>query len=232
MHLCVVGNGPLSLSDRDFINSPSQCDEVWRFNDMKNMEKGDRCDGRFVRLNQSGNFWGITNPPKNLTRNVPIIQIGESSKKLITPPGCPVKQVLKTHELSYTDCKDCVDGCKSKTPVGYTSGAIGISYFQQRQDVQKITILGMNFMQPKGNGHDTNEKPKMDLCCTKCSIRKTPQNTYFPQKFLDEMAAKRTPSPPASPSPPAWVDAGVLCAILLCILVVALILHRRQRRKP
>ena len=141
-----------------------------------------------------------------------------------------MKQVLNTHELSYTDCKDCVDGCKSKTPVGYTSGAIGISYFQQRQDVQKITILGMNFMQPKGNGHDTNEKPKMDSCCTKCKIRKTPQNTYHPQKFLDEMAAKRTPSPPASP--PASLPAWGQCAILLCILVVAyaLILRRRQRR--
>ena len=50
MNVCVVGNGPLSKYDRDFIES-SECDEVWRFNDMKNMKKGERCDGRFVRSN-------------------------------------------------------------------------------------------------------------------------------------------------------------------------------------
>ena len=62
--VCVVGNGPLSSEDREFINS-TKCDEVWRFNDMKNMRKGERCDGRFVRYHgRPPGYWGISNPPK------------------------------------------------------------------------------------------------------------------------------------------------------------------------
>ena len=174
MNVCLVGNGPLSQDDRKFIES-SECDQVWRFNDMKNMRIGERCDGQFVR-SFGENYWGIHNPPKFVNKNIPLIAIGEATREL---PKDRVQDVLETSRLSYEDCA-CRNDCTSNANWHFTSGAIGISYFEKRQDVKTINILGMNFSRAKDSQHEEDEKAILDACCTKCNIRPTFKNTYLP----------------------------------------------------
>jgi hypothetical protein len=178
MNICLIGNGPLSEIDRTFIES-SECGQVWRFNDMKNMNLGERCDGRFVRSN-GYNYWGIINPPKFDVTNVPMIAIGES--KLNLSPYKQLQKILIDTNI-FSNCKDCFNSCstdKSLNGWAFSSGAIAISYFEGRRDVANLHIFGMNFMFTLGSQHDKNQNVMVDSCCTKCIVHKTYKNTYYP----------------------------------------------------
>lgn len=195
-NICIVGNGPLTKEDREFINS-NHCDEVWRFNDMKNMEHGERCDGQFIRDNGK-TYSGLEIRSKFDINNIPIIAIQGGDgiwftlKRLFYPllnflnsdnvlPKEYTKKIINIDNPNfklYNNCPKCPNNCKSNSYLKFTSGAIGISYFQDQQDVENIHILGMNFIEMPG--HEINEKSFIDSCCTKCNIHQTYKNTYLP----------------------------------------------------
>tara|TARA_B100001094_G_C18193318_1_gene808859 strand:+ start:5968 stop:6675 length:708 start_codon:yes stop_codon:yes gene_type:complete len=199
-NICIVGNGPLSKEDRKFINS-NHCDEVWRFNDMKNMEYGERCDGQFIRDNGK-TYSGLEIRSKFDINNIPIIAIkgGDGHwftlKRLLWPlfnfldsnkvlPKEYTKKIIDINNPNfklYNNCTKCPNDCKANSYLKFTSGAIGISYFQDQQNVENIHILGMNFIERSflKVGHEMNEKSFLDSCCTKCNIHKTYKNTYLP----------------------------------------------------
>ena len=143
---------------------------------MKNMRAGERCDGHFVRSFGQG-FWGIENPPKFAADDVSLISIGQSDHAL--PTDRHVHALPDTKRAPYPSCPEHADAT-SDAPWGYTSGAIAIGYFQERADVQRIDVLGMNFTQSADSKHDTREKPMMNACCSKCVVHPTPRNTYLP----------------------------------------------------
>lgn len=90
----LVGNGPLNDADRDAINK-SAC--VIRFNDMKNMEKGDKVDGVAVRDNtlhllleeqpvyKHCGFLGIWKTPTTCASDGPVFTCGTFGKAKEAP---------------------------------------------------------------------------------------------------------------------------------------------------
>ncbi len=173
MDVCLVGNGPISDADRTFINS-NACDQVVRFNDMKNITQGERCDVHVVRSN-GNRFWGIVNPPKIDIGKVPLLQIGGSRASIA---GQDVLDVLDNQAARIYP--SCAHDQRAATKT-FTSGALVMSYFNEKPSVRTIHVFGMNFLPAKNNTHDVNrEKVLHDWCCDKCQIHKTSRQTYYP----------------------------------------------------
>ena len=161
------------------------------------MEYGERCDGQFIRDNGK-TYAGLEIRKKFGINNIPIIAIKGGGghwftlKRLLWPlfnfldsdkvlPKEYTKKIIdidKPNFKLYNNYPKCPNDCKANSFLKFTSGAIGISYFQDQQNVENIHILGMNFIEMPG--HEINEKSFIDSCCTKCNIHQTYKNTYLP----------------------------------------------------
>ena len=174
MDVCLVGNGPISKEDRRFINSEA-CHRVVRFNDMKNMLEGERCDVHVVRSNGTG-FWGLVNPPKIDVGRVPLLQIGGS--RAPTKGGEEVLAVLDNESTRIYP--SCTHNQRATTKT-FTSGALVMSHYNEKPSVRTIHVFGMNFLPARNNTHDVDrEKAMHESCCHKCQIHSTPRQTYYP----------------------------------------------------
>mgnify|MGYP001245262042 CR=1 FL=1 len=197
MNICIVGNGPLSEENREQIKSSDLCDKVVRFNDMKNMKPEEPVDLHVVR-SWGKSWWGLAEHPNKKTNytgrpdvDVPLIVIGEARRGGQLPENKEVYKFVTrnknktkpgpTPRSIYDGCEFCGGSCVSNAH-NFTSGAHAISLFQADTDVENIHVFGMNFttnLKPK-HQHATNEFELHSNCCTKCTIHKTPKDTYAP----------------------------------------------------
>lgn len=176
LEVCVVGNGPLSSKDREFINS-TKCDEVWRFNDMKNFRKGERVDGHIVRSNGRGGS-GYHGLNKRTEKKLSSLDWSAVKRMYMGGPKGDIDahgHKIDAHGYIFPSCHKK----KSRAASAFTSGATALSYFEGRDDVDSINVLGMNFL-PGRAKHERGEKKIIEKCCTKCHVRKPPKNTYAP----------------------------------------------------
>lgn len=171
----VVGNGPISESDRQQINN-AEC--VFRFNDTKNYIEGDKIDYHVIRRN------GLHMTGEEMHPGVEKIAISYNSrhienfeKQILTFESKRKTNSLDEHRL-FPVC-DCEDRCNASNSIaGASSGAALINELEGNKSIKKIHVFGMNW-----NGSDTHIDFKypdiIPTCCTKCDIHTTSRASYL-----------------------------------------------------
>ena len=189
--IAVVGNGPITNKDREFIN---KCDIVYRFNDCKNFKNGDKITHLVVR--QMGTKWKVSGlnynftPIKDVdnlifigTRNNLYNQIKKANKKR----NCKMIDVYEKNICKKIKCnltKDYMitfNNKKIKQPdstCGFSSGFIALAYITNKY--KNVNVFGMNWNFIKNKSHSGEwEKKIIDKFCKKCKIHLTATNNYI-----------------------------------------------------
>ena len=161
---CVVGNGPLSDNDRRNI---SHCETVVRFNDLRNMQRGERVDVHVIREWKdtdvyAGSFF-------DGCFNTSVVCIGKRAckqKRNILTTGVYRRDVFRNCTQHSVDV--------NKHP---STGTIYLSWLQEHANVKRIDVFGMNWNMPLFQ-HSANEASIVHACCSKCVIHPTPSSSY------------------------------------------------------
>ena len=165
--VCVVGNGPLTPAERREINA--SCDTVYRFNDLKNWETGDRIDVHVQRE------WERTHKyaGEGMAPHARPLLVGIHASE----DAGPGATALTTRGVR---AYDVFGACKPHNPVSRnpSTGSILLSELQADQNVSGIDVYGMNWSFSKQQGHSAQEGELIDECCTKCAIHQTSRSTY------------------------------------------------------
>ena len=149
---------------------------VVRFNDMKNMQRGERCDLHVVRWN-GASWWGIQNPPAYVT-DAPLVVIGRNARVLV-----PAQRGIHDTIDSFMDAYD--GQCAAPGDWGFSSGTVVLSYLQALSNVQRIDVFGMNFKfrTDVDTGHSRRERTCNHAHCTKCVFHDPPTDSYLPRNW-------------------------------------------------
>lgn len=177
--IAVVGNGPISESDRDFINSQN-C--VIRFNDQKNKLKYDRTDVLVLRNNtlhlsqKDFTIW----PVIPFCKNIEDYQV--RYHKLIKPIQVYEDLCVNDPNIKEMKSKKVYNNCIKQNlhgdaTSGVSTGTAVLSILQNDDNVDSINVFGMNFN--GGWWHvDFNDPNLSNICCTKCVFHKTSIEQY------------------------------------------------------
>lgn len=186
--VAVVGNGPLSQQDRNEINA-SKC--IVRFNDMKNMKKGERVTIQATRYKPVARpFCGSDKFDIGAAALLPVApgpylpNLNARQRRSIN-----LIQPLPTYEyydgrhsdLSlFKGCARCEGKqCKyGSTPWGPSTGALVLNALQQLDNVKVIHVYGMNW-NGSHNHVDFKNGDIVPTCCTKCIFNKPPSQKYY-----------------------------------------------------
>jgi hypothetical protein len=184
--VAVVGNGPLKESDRYLIN---KFDKVYRFNDCKNMKKGDKITHLVIRqFNTSERVSGLIkykSPFENL-QNIVFIgsnpSILETIKQNNPNIDCRMISIYEPQvpdSLKYKQDFITYNGNIIKTKYkdwGFSSGFTILSNIPYKN----VHIFGMNWNFNENTEHDGKwEKIIIDKNCPKCTIHPTRTNSYL-----------------------------------------------------
>lgn len=191
--ICVVGNGPLSDSDRDSID---KCHKVLRFNDTKNRQPSDRCDIHVMRKHYTHPS-ATDNYPASFHDGVSkVILVGDNALstnilKDFVIERHPYQQDFATYGTA-TEAFDLFPNCDN-TNLGTSLmhkisrhpslGMITLSLLDALQSVKLLHIYGMNFS--FGKSHTPNEEIFLSQCCSKCIVHETHANKYIPVNSLN-----------------------------------------------
>ena len=196
--VAVVGNGPLSETDRHEIQN---YDHVIRFNDMKNKLDNEKTTVQVVRqISPHDNFFG----KDKISKNVPLILI---ATKMDYVNKCkqqyqimdyiivnePARNTYEASESAkvFENCSECSgSNClQSSSDLGPSSGMVVLEYLENKPSITRLEVYGMNwnFHLKNRNGkindtklhHMDNEGSIINSCCKKCNVHDTPQNTYY-----------------------------------------------------
>jgi hypothetical protein len=163
--VCVVGNGPMSELDRAAIGA---CPFVIRFNDMKNVHKGEPTSLLVLRYKGPKGYHG-----QNLCRpQLPVLLVGHPGVRDPVPPTCQVVCRLATPAKLF--------GAVTTAPWGASTGAIMLQELQRAPSVQRLDIFGMNFAQSLRSKHIHGEKKLLQHGVSKMVLHPTPTNAYLP----------------------------------------------------
>ena len=188
--VAVVGNGPITEADRQLINN---FDIVYRFNDCKNMKKGDKITHLVVR--QTFIFHTVTGLDTNflpLKDAKNIIFIGKDKElyeniKLKNPNrNFSMIDVYEKITCKFMNCnKKLIDNIKfNNINIKQTDASWGPSSgFLVLADVtgkyNNVHIFGMNWNFNWYMDHDSSwEKDNILKLCKHCVIHKTKNDNY------------------------------------------------------
>ena len=171
-----MGNGPLSKNDRRQIQN---CASVVRFNDCKNMLENERMDTHVMR--EEGNrhtYSGFDSCKLKDDSQMNIVLVGnDADLDLKETPNVTERIKLNgTSRKVFETCSKSRDSDIEKWP---TTGTMYLSELEQRDNVGKIHVYGMNWNM-KDSVHSSAEGKLVKTCCTKCHIHRTPNKTYLP----------------------------------------------------
>lgn len=168
LQVCVVGNGPLSRSDREAID---KCQKVIRFNDTKNKLDYEKTDLLFLRDNGSG-WWGTEK-----CGNTPVVLLENPDTTNQTwPHNCKVVARMRHFDTAFPGCANR----KTLTAEhGASSGLMAIQALEQDKSVSSVDVFGMNwnFEQPH---HLKDEEAIIRKCASKAKIHATQTASYLP----------------------------------------------------
>lgn len=184
--VCVIGNGPLSQSEREDIG---KCHKIVRFNDTKNRLPSERCDIHIMRQHYSH--------PSH-TDKFPASYHDGVSKVILIGNNASSTEVLKdfvierhTYEqpfdrrdkerfnvFSKCNTADIGNSLLKRISNHPSLGTIALSMFEDMQSVKRLHIYGMNFN--FANAHAKVEKDVITQCCSKCLIHETEKSRYIP----------------------------------------------------
>ena len=157
-HAVVVGNGPLSDTNRSEIRQLADDGAVvYRFNDFwnKNFEDNEPVD---VHVKKLGMLW---------SRKKRFPQRGDY-------PDMKNKTIVNYVRPVFKGCSETCKGLRVKS-----TGTNMLSRLDADRNVAKIDVYGMNW-----NFHDKvhsrSEGTVIESCCTKCHIHPTPTEDYLP----------------------------------------------------
>ena len=154
----VVGNGPLSDTDRNEINSLAahKSAVVYRFNDYwnKNYESGEPVD---VHVRNTK----VHRLKKHGPNDVATVHIRTAENPFRRGP--------------FGRCK--TSGSKKKL----SSGSKLIARLEHDDEVDSIEVYGMNWNFGKKDRHSASEGVTINDCCTKCSVHPTESEDYLPK---------------------------------------------------
>ena len=173
--LCVVGNGPLSEADRLEI---AKCSTVARFNDMKNIESGERVDIHVMREWQDTHVYSGRSRHHSSASSVLVgMHALEDSGRSVR--GASSIQLPGRHR--YHTFPACATTLVDKSEIDRhpTTGTIYLSELQSDETIKRVDVFGMNWNITSGH-HSTREGALVDACCTKCVVHKTPRDAYSP----------------------------------------------------
>jgi len=177
--VAVIGNGPLSIIDHNYIKSYSFSDII-HLNDAKNYRINDPVTFRAVRANGQGGYWGLDGSKPKYRMNQSLILIGDAKFK---PNEKKVALKITVPLVLYSKCRYCIRNIKecnsSSAPWGPTTGAIVLDLLQKDTRVYKIHVFGMNFLRLGNSQHLKNEMFLFNSCCEKCILHNPYKNTYY-----------------------------------------------------
>ena len=166
-NVCVVGNGPLTDAQRHDINA---CEVVYRFNDLKNWNEGERIDFHVQREWEGTRKYAGEGMAPHARRCL----VGEHAAEDATSKD----MALTTRGLRefpvFDTCRP--DNDVSRNP---STGSILLSTLEDDASVSKIDVYGMNWTFSKSQGHTAQEGALVGECCSKCNVHETARSTYI-----------------------------------------------------
>lgn len=216
LRVALIGNGGLSEPDRAAIaaidRGAHRFAHVVRFNDMKNLRKGERTTLHVCRYRPDawdGPYSGLS----CYKRGAPLLLLGPD-EGLAVPlnatfgvfpcPDGPRYEVAATlnrrvHVLPSVPESEAINKLSRYGP---STGLYIIALFQSMDEVDEIHTFGMNwaFNASPVHGHSAGEGTLVTRYCTKVTVHPTPTNEYEPpnQEYL-----RRQPVP--APSEDPWL---------------------------
>ena len=173
--VAVVGNGPISQLDR---NSIAKHKFIVRFNDMNNLEPGEKTTLRVMRH--------PSDPPK-VHVDAPIWHVGPMMSPLwsdqITTLGYEHQDGARNDApetnriFPHCNCGlSCLEN-KKDAWAGASTGAIALSVLDGMPEVKKINVYGMNWA---GESYhiDFQNRSLVKGCCTTCTFHQTASSAY------------------------------------------------------
>lgn len=192
--VCVIGNGPLSYSEREEI---ARCHKIVRFNDTKNRLPSERCDIHIMRRHD-------VHP--SYTDNYPVSYHDGVSKVILIGSNASSTDVLKDFVIQRHNYKQPFDRedyisfpdrpkdlfsvfskCNTseignsvlkKISNHPSLGMIALSILEDMDSVNRLHIYGMNFN--FFSAHGKVEQTVITQCCSKCLIHETERSRYIP----------------------------------------------------
>lgn len=181
--VAVVGNGSIFHEDRAQIE---RADCVIRFNDMKSMRDGERCDVHVSRF-AHGTFSGKWEKRHVHAHSVLPVAVNDEWKDTHLL-GENVLETLFVHEPQFgvmnriSPRVHLFEGCRfarthAETRAGPSTGGAVIDYLQRSPAVVRIDVYGMNWS--GSNWHVDFKHPDLvRQCCSKCVIHDPASYTY------------------------------------------------------
>lgn len=180
MSYCVVGNGPLSDSDRERI---SNCDTVIRFNDMKNRVGDERVDVHVQREWEDTRSYAGSDISTGARKWL----VGMHAALDVTGSSMAIPLRGKHGFQPFPTCSQR-SAAVDRHP---STGTIVLSALELDPSVERVDVFGMNWKFKKGQDHDGGEGTLVQNCCTKCNIHKTFSPNYQPPPRTRGRRAKR-----------------------------------------
>lgn len=188
LHVAVVGNGPLSETDRESIEG---ADFVIRFNDLSYLRKGEKTMLRVVRhpfpLRHElidVPVWHIA-PRKGLCeshRPGRPLEICAHSNVVVFSPVYQSEygsaNELESSSRIFSDCDANNSNIHGLLHGGSSSGGLVLSHLQQSREVERIAVFGMNWNGNSSLHIDFANSSLVSGCCTKCRIHRTATRSY------------------------------------------------------
>tara|TARA_B110000046_G_C12992410_1_gene398424 strand:- start:1120 stop:1908 length:789 start_codon:yes stop_codon:yes gene_type:complete len=191
--VAVVGNGPITISDRDKINSEYDC--VVRFNDMKNYKNGDALTLHVSRLTNEGFFPGT----EKSDASVPFLPVASDVYLVHNNDSLQSRSNVLTPVITNkkTNAPPLFGGCVAcggevchhgQASYGPSTGALALSELDRSNAVQDIHVYGMNW---NGASYHVDFKyPDLVAnCCSKCTIHPTANANYDDRNMIDRVVS-------------------------------------------
>jgi len=180
MSYCVVGNGPLSGSDRERIRN---CDKVIRFNDMKNRVGDERVDVHVQREWEDTRTYAGSDISTGARKWL----VGMHAALDATGSSMAIPLRGKHGFQPFPTCSKR-SGAVDRHP---STGTIVLSALELDPSVERVEVFGMNWKFKKGQDHDGGEGELVRSCATKAVINETFSPSYQPPARGRGRRAKR-----------------------------------------
>lgn len=173
--IAVVGNGPLTLSDRARIALSSV---VIRFNDVNNKIKGEKTTVRVVRHPSWFTFKDAIHPDWHVSPHWTSVPEGAKVVTYIYESQHGRGNTAMADARLFPSC-ECGDSClHRKGWAGPSTGAAALSLLQETANITYIHVFGMNWNGDAEMHTDFANKSVVPSCCTKCIIHQTASTNY------------------------------------------------------
>lgn len=176
--VAVVGNGPLSVSDRALIAFSSI---VIRFNDVNNKLKGEKTTVRVVRHPSWFTFKHVVHPEWHVSPKAADIPSDARVVTYVYESQHGLSNAVNASERLFPSC-NCGPSCLHSTGwAGPSTGGAALSLLQEVSDIRHIHVFGMNWNGDADMHTDFANKSIVTGCCTKCIFHPTANTNYGAQ---------------------------------------------------